>query len=436
MHQLIQFLHYTMDAAINKQVPGAELGSQLLLQIDQYKEDTWVHDKQHRSACPCHTASSNGRTAIALETDATALDFNTPRTELSVRTCVLNVSVRRYWMHKWVKRGKDIGKNDTPASMIVRACDAYANRPVFGTPSEQLVPAAHMPRTSSRYALVEAAQMQLEEKNDFCWLTYDQLGWLVQRVAKGLVSMGLPDNAKIAIAGYNDIEWMVTDFAIAVAGFVSVGIHTTYSAANAEAVINKVECDALCTMQNLIETRDQLWSLRSLNCPSLKVVAVMDGFASGSDGTERFARDFSNYSVASYLDWVCPSNNTLDTVELKDPFEARGAVYPMLDQDVDTPPAHLMTLLFTSGSSGTPKAVAVGTDAFVNDISGDFSSGEAISKSLTVSYIPLSHSSDRYKVWEHVVWGGRVVFCFFSSHHWEAHEKDKKGKIGQCVCEC
>jgi long-subunit acyl-CoA synthetase (AMP-forming) len=52
----------------------------------------------------------------------------------------------------------------------------------------------------------------------------------------------------------------------------------------------------------------------------------------------------------------------------------------------------LSTIMFTSGSAGTPKAVAVGLDSFVADIAGDSSSSFAISNSLTVSYIPLSHS--------------------------------------------
>ena len=89
----------------------------------------------------------------------------------------------------------------------------------------------------------------------------------------------------------------------------------------------------------------------------------------------------------------------------------------------------MFTVLFTSGSSGAPKAVAVGTDSFVADISGDQSEAKSISASLTVSYIPLSHSSDRYKCWQHVVLGGRVAFVYYSTDNWEAHEKDKKDSM-------
>ena len=50
---------------------------------------------------------------------------------------------------------------------------------------------------------------------------------------------------------------------------------------------------------------------------------------------------------------------------------------------------HSTSILFTSGSSGKPKAVVMGTYPFVHDVSGDDNAGRAISSGLTVSYIPL-----------------------------------------------
>ena len=48
---------------------------------------------------------------------------------------------------------------------------------------------------------------------------------------------------------------------------------------------------------------------------------------------------------------------------------------------------------------------------------------------ITASYIPLSHSSDRYKVWEFGVNGGRIGFCFYAASNWAAHETSKKGEM-------
>ena len=146
----------------------------------------------------------------------------------------------RHWLHKYVKIGKDVGKDDTPASMVTRACSAYANRPVFGIPGSGLVPDSVLPRTTARTALTDAARIQLQHRDGFEWLLYKDLGKLVRQTARGLTSLGMEPGSRVAIAGYNEIEWMVADFAIAAAGFVSVGVHTTYDQTSANAVINKV----------------------------------------------------------------------------------------------------------------------------------------------------------------------------------------------------
>ena len=70
--------------------------------------------------------------------------------------------------------------------------------------------------------------------------------------------------------------------------------------------------------------------------------------------------------------------------------------------------------------------MAVGVDAFVEDVTGLISEGHAATSGLTVSYIPLSHSSDRYKVWQHLMYGGRVAFASFGAEQWEWREKDKE----------
>ena len=48
-----------------------------------------------------------------------------------------------------------------------------------------------------------------------------------------------------------------------------------------------------------------------------------------------------------------------------DPLQARGARYTRMDGE----PEWITTFLFTSGSSGMPKAVVVGRKNFMNDVS-------------------------------------------------------------------
>jgi len=56
----------------------------------------------------------------------------------------------------------------------------------------------------------------------------------------------------------------------------------------------------------------------------------------------------------------------------------------------------------------------------------DISETSFASPLVGVSYIPLSHSSDRLRVWEFLGNGGRVGFAFYDASNWAAHEHGKK----------
>jgi long-subunit acyl-CoA synthetase (AMP-forming) len=85
-----------------------------------------------------------------------------------------------------------------------------------------------------------------------------------------------------ALAGYNDFEYAVADFAIAVAGMVSVGIHGTYTAKEAVGAINTVGCHALLFMQDMAwhSQRQAMgrWAVQDvrIGCPSVHTCVVMD----------------------------------------------------------------------------------------------------------------------------------------------------------------
>lgn len=222
---------------------------------------------------------------------------------------------------------------------------------------------------------------------------------------------------------------MIADLAIACAGMCPVGLHTTYDVQTAVDCVNRLEIAGLMVLSNLVcrggsrgqqvvseSSHDEveLWSASTLcaQCQCLKLLVASDltvnqlvGYLSAKVSHSRLAE----LALGSMIDWAAGQDNA-PAVDLPEPFHARGAQYGT-ENGSDT--RDMFTVLFTSGSSGVPKAVAVGTDSFVADISGDQAEAKSIAASMTVSYIPLSHSSDRYKCWQHVVLGGRVAFCYF-----------------------
>eukprot|EP01047_Picozoa_sp_COSAG01_P022500 COSAG01_NODE_1338_length_10666_cov_79.971231_2_plen_578_part_00 len=216
------------------------------------------------------------------------------------------------------------------------------------------------------------------------------------------------------------------------AGMVSVGIHQTYDSETCAACLNTLGVTCICVMGDLFNQRAAGWSVSQVlpMCPQLTHIVAMDldgsSAAAHINSLESWQPVRAELKVFSFVDWVSEDDSSsLARTILPDPFEARGSSW--IDAVGKT--NDLATVLFTSGSSGKPKAVAVGIDGFVFDISGDKSEQMAISQGLTISYIPLSHSSDRYKVWQHCAFGGRVAFCHFAASNWGAHEQDKKDSM-------
>lgn len=82
---------------------------------------------------------------------------------------------------------------------------------------------------------------------------------------------------------------------------------------------------------------------------------------------------------------------------------------------------------------GKPKGVAVTASGFLNDVS----EAVYVEPLITVSYIPLSHSSDRMKMWEWMGNGGRVGFAYYAATNWLEHERSKKeAMVRRCAPVC
>eukprot|EP00927_Polykrikos_kofoidii_P048997 TRINITY_DN43149_c0_g1_i1.p1 TRINITY_DN43149_c0_g1~~TRINITY_DN43149_c0_g1_i1.p1 ORF type:complete len:2028 (+),score=334.88 TRINITY_DN43149_c0_g1_i1:78-6161(+) len=386
MHEALRFMHETLAKAVIANIPGATAASARLKVYDPHHGEIWVKDKQEI-----------------------------------------------FWLHKHVLAGKDLGRYDTPASLVLRACDAFAERPCLGIPGASLLADEALPRRTPRTSLADAALPGLVSSqklgDSFLWLRYSDLGLLVRRVAAGLLTIA-PSRSLVAIAGYNDFEWVVADFAVAVAGMATVSVHTTYDIEAAAVVLDMARPAVVCACLDLLGpagSRSPRWDVASLLggkhggfLASLHTVIGTDTTGDVVRSTLDLVSD-SAIKVSSFPEMVADAASVMTTA-LPDPFDARGAEYLAADGSVHD----LGMILFTSGSSGKPKAVATGVSGFVHDITGDPTEAAAFSTAVTVSYIPLSHSSDRYKVWQHVVYGGRVGLCYFAAANWEAHEKDKK----------
>jgi len=304
---------------------------------------------------------------------------------------------------------KYLVEEDTPAGFILSAFAAYYDRLALGITASFTDVSRPGARAFST-ALAKAGGFSLKLHDSFYWLTYSQLGMLAMRVARRLLSLGLHGQF-IGICGYNSFEWSVADFACMIAGCGVVGFHTTYTDAIAQQVFANANVSALFCCNDVVQHGSR-WSLVDLfrdfpdACKSLKHVILMD------EGDVVLP----NLTVHRMVDWVGPESDALPS--LPDPYEQRGVPCKMEDGSI----VDVVTLLYTSGSSGAPKGVMMSALSFVSDIR----ERSFASPLVTASYIPLSHSSDRMKLWEFLGNGGRVGFVYYDPCNWSDHETLKK----------
>ena len=85
----------------------------------------------------------------------------------------------------------------------------------------------------------------------------------VDRLAAGLLALGLHKGDRIGIWSPNRYEWLLTQFATARAGLILVNINPAYRIAELEYALNKVECKAIVSAA-AFKTSDYLKMLRDL----------------------------------------------------------------------------------------------------------------------------------------------------------------------------
>src|SRR5579872_5579564 len=94
-------------------------------------------------------------------------------------------------------------------------------------------------------------------------LTYGELRREADKLATGLLTLGLEPGDRIGIWSPNNSEWVLTQFATAKAGLILVNINPAYRLAELEYALNRVGCKALILAEKF-KTSDYIGMLREL----------------------------------------------------------------------------------------------------------------------------------------------------------------------------
>ena len=177
-----------------------------------------------------------------------------------------------------------------------------------------------------------------------------------RRMASYLKSLDLPPNSRIGIVSKNCAHWIMSDWAIWMAGHISVPLYPTLNADTVSYIIEHAEIPVL-------------------------FVGKLDDWEMMKPGVPE--------SVHCITYPLSPSTNfkTWDDIV---------AEHPPLEDNHDHKPDELATIVYTSGSTGRPKGVMLSFGNLSYAATGAADRLEVTSEDRYLSYLPLAHVFERY----------------------------------------
>jgi long-chain acyl-CoA synthetase len=198
------------------------------------------------------------------------------------------------------------------------------------------------------------------------WLTWQEVAQRVNAIAAGLISIGVQPEDRVAIASGTRIDWVLADLGILCAGAATTTIYPTTEPKDAAFILSDSGSKVL-----IAEDAAQLAKVANADLPNLTHVALMDGSP--------------------------PADSPRPVLTMSE-LEQRGREALAGDPEVVTRtsngvrPDHLATLMYTSGTTGTPKGVELLHGGWCWEGVAQSTLGILRSDDLQYLWLPLSHS--------------------------------------------
>ena len=210
-------------------------------------------------------------------------------------------------------------------------------------------------------------------------ISHSEVVALVERLALAMSARGLQAGDRVSILSENRPEWAIADFACAIQGLPDVTIYATLNAPQAAFILKDsqsrwVLCSDRTQLDKVLVHWDQL--------PMLETAVLFDGDL--PEGTGR-----------SLVRWATLQEEG-QAMEIRRP-EVRG----WADQ---RKPSDLLTLVYTSGTTGDPKGAMLTHGNLVSNVLAAEAAVPLSHHERALSFLPLPHIFERMAsfFWIHI----------------------------------
>jgi long-chain acyl-CoA synthetase len=201
-------------------------------------------------------------------------------------------------------------------------------------------------------------------------ISFRKLSEAVDQVAAGLARRGVNKDDRVGIYSYNRPEWVVADLAIIKLGGVAVPIYHTLPSDAVSYIVKDAEVHHL-----IVETPELFSTLVSIldQVPGLRdVITLFSRETESKSGKELFSFDALRKAGAKAL-----------------------ATEPGLGKAHKPSPDDVVTVVYTSGTTGEPKGTMLTHGNILSNVHGAVERFGINEKDTLVSFLPLCHMFER-----------------------------------------
>ena len=249
------------------------------------------------------------------------------------------------------------------------------------------------------WALSAPDQIAMREKDFGIWheYTWAQTWDIIETAAHGLLALGVEVGDRVAIHSEDRPEWVILDIATVAVRGITVGLYPTNPMAEVEYLVS--DCTPKVFFAEDQEQSDKVLGVDAATAASIEKIIYVE------------PRGFGDYTDSRLVLWG-------DFLEMGRAHRLENAT-AVTDIMATAQPDDIMTLVYTSGTTGPPKGAMLSNsnaefaiDKIINETSRIPGGKGPGPKDLIVTYLPLCHVAERiFSTWTLVGAGPSLNFA-------------------------